>query len=200
MDCALFVASASYADPLKCNLTGYKAAPGLSGRGRKHARRDVGRRQRRRTAHALLDRGGHADDPRGRGPEEGRPVVDAGVERDAGIPRRLRHAPRHPAAAAAGFHSGARRQGEREDIELTRRTTTGSTRLSRKARSGSTSSSQVGGVLGRAALHRRQRRAAADPRDVDSADERRLQPARAAAEAGRSEARDGDLQGAGLRR
>ena len=43
---ALAVSSVAHADPLTCNLTNYKASPGLAAaRRRQHAERDVGRRQ-----------------------------------------------------------------------------------------------------------------------------------------------------------
>ena len=93
----------------------------------------MGRRQQPGAAAAPRDRVRHADDQGAGDPQEGRPVGDARVQRDARVPRRVRAAPRDAAADRAAREARHRADagGDRQD--------------------------QVGGVLGRAAVHRRQR-------------------------------------------
>ena len=84
-------ASTVFADPLKCDLTGYKAAPGLTAAVADDTLSlawdgDNSQELRLRFTH----RRRHADDQGAGAPEERRPVGDAGDQRDAGVPRRVR--------------------------------------------------------------------------------------------------------------
>ena len=70
---ARVLAPAASADPLTCNLTGYKAAPGLTAAMADNALDgDVGRRQRPGSAAAVRDRRRHADDSGAGGPTQRR--------------------------------------------------------------------------------------------------------------------------------
>ena len=164
------VASTVSADPLTCNLTGYKAMPGL-------------------TAAVADDTLTVTWDGDNNQELRLRLAIDGGTPtiKELAVRKKGGQWARSPRNVTPEFRvvSGLRRATQQQTEPLRE--------ARRRAHAGGDRQDQVGSVLGRAAEHRRQRRAAADAPDGDSADERRREPARPAAQAGRSEARSGDL-------